>query len=226
MVPQHMEGFAGPVFQQAADLQDQGNQKCGSGRPQNPLEKNALLKWHPGRTLCRRSTWKSAKSPSRKPQAWFRPGPAGVRGPAFPGERGVPGHRGMMTVAPCEARVARGIVKPSILSPRGLAMANAQCWTGDRAAGAGACGSSCAADIMANAINPFYAVQRRQLPPLQGKLSMRTESTYARPPRNRASWLQTPLSGKRRRPTLRRSPKIRPETTSPQDDCKVRRLDR
>ena len=55
-----------------------------------------------------------------------------------------------------------------------ILMANAQCRICDQAADAGAYCSSCAADIMAKAINPFYAGRRKKLPvrheiPQQGK---------------------------------------------------------
>ena len=60
-------------------------------------------------------------------------------------------------------------------------MANSTCRTCNRSADAGAYCSSCAADIMANALNPFYAGRRKKLPQHQGKLPTRPESTSARP---------------------------------------------
>ena len=43
-------------------------------------------------------------------------------------------------------------------------MANAKCRSCDRAADAGAHCSSCAADIMAKALNPFFGGRRKKLP--------------------------------------------------------------
>ena len=43
-------------------------------------------------------------------------------------------------------------------------MANAKCRSCDHAADAGAYCSSCAADIMAKALNPFYGGRRKKLP--------------------------------------------------------------
>ena len=50
-------------------------------------------------------------------------------------------------------------------------MANQTCRTCDRVADAGAYCSSCAADIMAKALNPFHGSRRKKLPERPGKLS-------------------------------------------------------
>ena len=51
-------------------------------------------------------------------------------------------------------------------------MANAKCRYCDHAADAGAYSSSCAADIMAKALNPFFGGRRKKLPrPEPPKLS-------------------------------------------------------
>ena len=52
-------------------------------------------------------------------------------------------------------------------------MATAQCRTCDRVADAGAYCNSCAADIMANALNPHFRRQRKKRPPGQGTLPRR-----------------------------------------------------
>ena len=43
-------------------------------------------------------------------------------------------------------------------------MANAKCKTCDRAADAGACCGTCAADIMVKALSPFFGGRRKKLP--------------------------------------------------------------
>ena len=60
-------------------------------------------------------------------------------------------------------------------------MTAAQCRRCHRAAEAGAYCSSCAADIMADAINPYFRVQRKKLPPERGTLLPRTRPTSFNP---------------------------------------------
>ena len=52
-------------------------------------------------------------------------------------------------------------------------MANPSCRTCDRSADAGAYCSSCAAGIMASALNPHFRGRRKKLPPGQGTLPRR-----------------------------------------------------
>ena len=124
-----------------------------------------------------------------------RDAPGGFHGPSFPGigHRRSPGNgvchgaqlgrhpRELMTVAHCRKKDGNGTVDFSTLPSRAEAMANAKCRTCDEAAAAGAYCSSCAADIMANAFNPFYGGRRKKLPGQQGRLPSRPAQTFPKP---------------------------------------------
>ena len=58
-------------------------------------------------------------------------------------------------------------------------MASAKCRTCDCMADAGTYCSSCAADIMAKALNPYFRGQRKKLPDRSGKLSPPQPATYS-----------------------------------------------
>lgn len=68
----------------------------------------------------------------------------------------------LMTVARCRERNREVIVKPSTLPWRAAVMANAKCRRCGRAAGGGVYCSSCAATIMAKALNPRYGGRRKK----------------------------------------------------------------
>ena len=91
----------------------------GWGVASKPARENDPHKSHPGATFPRRSAGKSEESPVRRPPATFYPGRSGgVHRPPFPGERGVPGARELMTVACCAEKNQLGIVEASTLSSR------------------------------------------------------------------------------------------------------------
>ena len=53
-------------------------------------------------------------------------------------------------------------------------MANAKCRTCDHVAAAGAYCGTCAADIMAKALNPFFGGRRKKLPPAEAAKALRS----------------------------------------------------
>ena len=76
-----------------------------------------------------------------------------------------------MKVGHCEWKDQGVIVEFSTLPSKASAMANRTCRTCDRAADAGAYCSSCAAGIMAKALNPFHGRRRKKLPERTRRLS-------------------------------------------------------
>ena len=89
------------------------------GVSSKPARENDPHKSHPGATFSRRSAGKSEESPVRRPPATFYPRwSGGVHRPPFPGERGVPGARELMTAACCAEKNQLGIVEASTLSSR------------------------------------------------------------------------------------------------------------
>ena len=82
----------------------------------------------------------------------------------------------LMTVGPCDCGTAGAIVEPS-LSLEGLGMTNPTCRNCDRSADTGAYCSSCAAGIMASALNPHFRSRRKRLPIKQRALPQRPGPT-------------------------------------------------
>ncbi len=105
--------------------------------------------------------------------------PAAHPGSPFPGKRGA-WHPGIDDSWPLRNPCRTGYRQTLNPLLESLAMANAQCRTCDRAANSGAYCSSCAADIMANALKPFYGGQRKKFPLQQGKFPTRLEPTSSR----------------------------------------------
>ena len=83
----------------------------------------------------------------------------------------------LMTVGYCECKYRRVIVEFSTLLSRAWAMANPSRRNCARRTGAGTYCNSCAARIMAWALNPHFRGRRKKLPPGQGTLPRRSGPT-------------------------------------------------
>ena len=133
------------------------------GGPRVGREKGRGLKSHPARSFSRRSARKTGKSTVWRPPVSFYPGGIrrGVEG-LFPWETVARAPVGTDDSWSLRLRYGRGY-RGTLTLPRGpSAMANPTCRTCDRSADAGAYCSSCAAGIMATALNPHFRGRRQR----------------------------------------------------------------